>query len=72
MKGRDAVTSNLVVGPKEQYGMLMEEESAIKGKTAKVEVEEVEEILEETLEEKTAFKECKELCIDEKQVDGRK
>jgi hypothetical protein len=72
MRWRDAVTSNLAVDPKEQYGMCMTEESVRKGKTVKVEVEEVEEILDETLEDKTSFKEGKEYCVDEKQVDGRK
>lgn len=36
----DEVTPNLVVDPKEQYGMCIEEESVIKGETAQVEVEE--------------------------------
>jgi hypothetical protein len=44
----------------------MEDQSILKGKTAKVEVEEVEETLEETLEDKTAFMEVKEHCVDEK------
>jgi hypothetical protein len=71
MRWRDAVTSNLIVDPKEQYGMCMEDQSILKGKTAKVEVEGVEEMLEETLEDKTTFKEVKEHCVDEKQIDGR-
>ena len=62
--------TNLVVDSKEQYDM--EEESVFRGKTAKAEVEEVEAISEETLQEKTAFKEVKEHCVDEKQIDGRK
>ena len=72
MRWRDAVISNLFVDPKEQCVMCMEEESVIKGKTAKVKVEEVEEILEETLEENTAFKEVKEHFVNEEQIDDRK
>jgi hypothetical protein len=72
MRWRDAVTSNLIIDPKEQYGICMEDESVRGGKTANVEVEEVEEIMEETQEDKAVFKEVKEHRVDEKQVDGRK
>jgi hypothetical protein len=72
LRWRDAVTSNLIIDPKEQYGICMEEESVREGKTKNVEVEEVEEIPGKTQEDKTVFKEVKQHRVDEKQVDGRK
>jgi hypothetical protein len=72
LRWRDAVTSNLIIDPKEQYGICMEEESVTEGKTKNVEVEEVEEIPGKTQEDKTVFKEVKQHRVDEKQVDGRK